>query len=290
MITKASSQPQPLILNCSFIDSVDYTCQLALIEVVDKNQEIIFMGDHLEGRTNNDVEAVQVLFSNTPFMMQEIFTTFPNIHNLEWVASNLESIEIPDTVNLEMLTITRNNIKRINRGMLNKQRKLIFITLIENQIEEIDKDAFVGLEEIRILNLAKNRLRKIAHETFHPLANLIYVDFEANLLSRIDDEFSRNTNLTVIHLEFNEISKVSPRFLSSSSNILNHVDLRGNKCVDRAFDVKDEIGKILFNNALRTCFINFNDEEVSETKQFTLEFRGKMSLFDEFGNIIGRIN
>lgn len=289
IITTVSSETT--FLSCTFVPSVLYTCKLNSIELLNTTRRVVIHGDHLDGKTDDDVEVVHVLNSNTPFMIPQIFTTFPNVQDLGWVYSNLESINIPDTVQLKKLTLTGNNITRINRGNLNNQLELFYLSLIDNQIEEIDKNAFVGLEKLRTVNLMYNRLSEIANETFHPLVGLNYIDFEHNLLTRIDEDlFSQNRNLSSIYLEFNRINKISPRFLSGIVDNLRFINLEGNDCINRAFDVKDEIGEIVMNNALHACFNNFYGGEVSETRRITLEFQGTLSLFDEFGNIIARVN
>lgn len=51
----------------------------------------------------------------------------------------------------------------------------------------------------------------------------------------------------------------------------------------------DEQGLIVLNNALTLCIDNFRGER-RETRRITLEFQGPLALFDEFGNILARIN
>jgi Leucine-rich repeat (LRR) protein len=115
--------------------------------------------------------------------------------------------------------------------------------LIDNKIEEIDKDAFLGLEKLCNLNLMKNPLSQTVNETFYPLTSLNYLDLEANVLVQINDDLiSRNRNLTTLYLEFNRLNQISPRFVSQFSDSLKFINL--------AFDVEDEIGKILLNNVL----------------------------------------
>lgn len=287
----ATVSSEPIKLNCTFVQGVEYTCRLINIEVLDPNQAVIVSGDHLLGKTDNDVEAVQVLLSKTPFMMQDIFTTFPNTIDLSWVFSNLQSINIPDIIKLEKLTLTGNNISRIDNGMLNKQRELYYLSLIENQIDEIDKDAFVGLDKLRTLSLLKNFLIEIAPETFYPLTSLVYVDLEKNLLTRIDsDLFSKNRNLATIYLEFNHIREISPRILSNTLDNLRSINLKGNICVNRAFNLEDEMGRIIFNNVLHTCFKHFEGLEVSGKREINMEFQGPLAIFDEYGNIIARVS
>jgi hypothetical protein len=69
-------------MNCTFVQTAVYTCKITANKVLDESQRVIISGDHLEGKSGNDVEVVHVLNSNIPFMMQEIIKTFPNIREL----------------------------------------------------------------------------------------------------------------------------------------------------------------------------------------------------------------
>lgn len=289
-LTSAVAQ-NPVAFNCTFSVNWynEYVCRLTGIEVLNRSQQVTFGGEHLDNRTNANVDVVEIRDSNTPFIIPQIFTTFPNIVELEVITSNVQAIEIPDNIQLIELTLSGNNISRIVNETFINQTRLQFFTAVNSGIREIEENAFVGLSSLRGLVLINNNITELAPRTLTPLISAVRIDFERNELTRVEDVFSSCTNLTYLYLEYNQINEISPFFASVTQDSLYSVNLSGNQCVDRFFFFEDEIELIVLNNALSPCFRNFNGND-TETRRITLEFQGPLALFDEFGNIIARVN
>lgn len=232
LITALSAvSSQAIAINCDFRLNFfyEYVCQFVGIEVSDPSFVVVIAGEHMEGRTDADVEVVVIKDSNTPFIIPQIFTSFPNVIELEIIRSKLESINIPETVQLEFLTIVGNNIPKLRNNSFSGQHNLLFLELAANNIEEIEDNAFVGLPALVGIDMIGNLITAIG-KVLHPLVNLGYVDFEQNLLTRIEDEsFSTNQNLRTIYFEYNQINEISPRFASSLRETLGYVNLIGNR-------------------------------------------------------------
>ena len=286
-----SAVSQDLNLECVFFDTVygEYTCALIDIEVLDRSQSVIIGGDHIGNRTNEDVEIVWIFLSNTPFMIQEIFSTFTNMIELEIDFSNLQSIEIPDTVQLEWLDLFGNDIRRIESDAFRNQSSLVFCFLSFNWIESIAEDAFESLTNLILLEFVLNDLEQFEPATFNPLTNILYLDFEANLLTSVGDLFSENTNLQSLYLEDNLIREIHPHFNANLRNNLRVIYLFDNNCINMGFSgLQDEVLWAIFNSVLRTCFHNFNGT-TTEGKNLGVSFNGPLRIFDEFGNLIGSV-
>lgn len=286
-----STLSQELTLNCEFEDYFgDYLCVLFNITVVDPTQTVVFAGEHLENRSNDDVTEVFIYESNTPFVIQEIFSTFPNIIGLDIYLANLQSIEIPDTVSLEWIDIVGNNIRNIANGTFRSQPGLSFLYLTFNQIETIEENAFEGLSQVQYLELVLNDLVDLEPQTFSALTDVRVVDLELNYLARVGDLFSENRNIRNLYLEYNEITEIHPRFVANLRDSLNVLYLNANHCINAGFfDIlREEFLWMFMNNALRTCFHNFNGTPADE-KNFGTELRGPVRIFDEFGNLIASV-
>lgn len=288
-----STLSQDVELQCDYVLFFgEYICFLNGIEVLDPSANVIFTGQHIGDRTNDDVEIVQIDNSNTPFVIPQIFTTFPFLIDLTVQESNLQSINIPDSIQLVWLYLYGNNISTIESSDVTglvSQRSLNYLYITSSLVQNIDENAFVGLENVTALVLINNNITEIRNGTLAPLVNVRRIDFERNSLSRIEeDTFAWNRNVQSIYLEFNQINAVSPRFLvSQRDSFLNYVNLRGNECVDELYFVNEETGLIRMNNELRGCFNNFLGE-VSELRRVIMEFVGHITIIDEFGNIIAR--
>lgn len=99
----------------------EYVCHLTEIEVTNPETNVTFGGVHLENRTEADVEVVWMSYSNTPFMLPQLFTTFPNINELDIEFCNLQSINIPASARIQYLILYQNNITRLESGSLHNQ-------------------------------------------------------------------------------------------------------------------------------------------------------------------------
>lgn len=283
---------EPTIFNCSFEYNIDnnYSCRLNFIQFLDPTQDVIFGGEHLDGKSNSDVEAVSVSLSNTPNMIPQMFTTFPNMIALTTLASQLQSISIPDATKIIRLNVDVNRIGRIEKGMLNNQRNLQSFSAMACAITSIDEDAFEGLDEVTFINFQFNMITKIEPKTFQHLPNLLTAIFESNALTRIDDDvFSKNTKLRGIFLANNQINEISPKFSRAFLKTIENIDLTGNSCVQRLFRFNENSSLVVMNNMLNLCFNNFNGG-VAEERRITKQFKGSMAMYDEFGNIVGRVN
>lgn len=249
-----------LTLNCDFvlIASSYYICKVSHVIALDSTLNITFAGTHLAGLTNEDVWEVQILDSNTPFMIPSMFETFRNMKSLEFRNSGLEKIDIPDFVQLEYLILRYTNLQRIENGVFRNQKQLKVMTLTGSTMLKLYEDAFEGLESLGHLTIAFNNIQQILPRTLNPLVNIMYLDLEGNALTRIDEGiFSRLRMLRSLYLERNQINKIHPGFSNSLPGGLLYVYLTGNECVNAVFDLENDLNRIGMNYTLRTCFDNF---------------------------------
>lgn len=258
--------------------------------MLDPEQNVVFGGEHIEGYTNENVTIVEILYSDTPFIIPQLFTTFTALEMLMVSFSNLLTVNLPDSTQLRQLYLDRNNIERIENTSFGNQSHLWYLNLRESNIREIEEDAFVGLGALESLVLIENPIESFHPRTFHPLVNVMYLDLEFLLLTSIGDElFSQNTQVQSLYLGYNDIREISPRF-SANFERVRYIDLESNECVNRRFELSpdDEFSQIILHNSLRTCYTNFNGT-TSDLRRVTLQFEGPLRLFDEFGNMIASV-
>lgn len=140
MLAVVSSQEvDDVIVDCKYIltEYKEYECVLEGITVADPTMNVIFGGVHLENKTEADVAAVYIINSNTPFMISQLFTTFPNMIDLEIESSNLQSIDVPASARLQYLILYRNNIRRLESGSIQNQTEIYLFEATGNYIQEI---------------------------------------------------------------------------------------------------------------------------------------------------------
>lgn len=281
----------PIDLECIYQDFGNlYVCGLQNITVLDPLENVTFTGTHAPNRTDADVNYVGISNSNTPFIIQQLFTTFPSITGLDIVNSNLQTIQIPPVVQLEELAIFGNNISRIESASLRNQTRLIQLFAMNNGIATIDEDAFEDLSSLLTLIISDNRITELHPRTLSNLTEVVQIYFDRNLITTIDeDTFSQNTNLAFLFFEDNEIDKIHPRTIAKIRNNLNFLNLSGNRCISNSFSTYPEgdLEWMTIHNLLQPCFNNFlgNDPDV---RNVTMQLRGPLTIFDSFGNMIAR--
>lgn len=281
---------QNVEITCNFYTWFgDYTCRLVGIELLDPTANVTFIGNHTAENTDANVDFIEIWDSNTPFVIEQLFSQFPSVTGLEIVNSQLQTLRIPEFANLEDITLRGNNVSRIDSNSLANQTNLLYFSAHNNSILEIDEDAFVGLSVLYYAGFINNHVSEIAPGTFREVISVRTIDFEGNNLTRIGDNiFENNRNLTILFLERNQIEAVSPTFTANlQQSTLNSVNFSGNRCAERYFNTRDEFEWMFLNAALNTCFQNFVGAE--ETRRFTIETSGPFILHDQFGNVVARM-
>lgn len=264
-------------------------CLIYQQNATDPNVNYTIVGEHEEGRTNDDVIAIAVYFSRMPFIVPAIYSTFPNIIELDIEFTGLEVIDpIPDTVNLEFFIVYANNVSTIqNNTFATQNSSLLYIEMIDNEIMTLEEEAFVGTSEVIIMGLLFNSINTPPTRTFWPMTNLALIDFESNNFQRIGHTlFLQNNLLEAVFMESNRINAISPVFTAGFRDTMEVIFAYRNECVDRAFILEEEIIVAFMHSSLQACYNNFVGGPPNPGRTITLEFRGPLRLFDDFGNLI----
>lgn len=257
-------------------------CSLGRITVLDPSVNVIFNGTHTGNRTDADVDLVEIWSSNTPFIINQLFTTFPNLQFLNIYDSNLATVFIPPAAQLVQLVIQNNNVSKIESNSFRNQTQLRWFLITNSGVTDIDEDALEDLHAVEDFVFWNNNIQKLTPRTLAPLINAKRMTFRNNLISKIDeDTFLNNTNLELLELNGNRIDQIHPRAFANLRNSLSSLYLDGNQCVSQTFYLQNDQDWTAMNNALERCFRN-------TPRNITMEFSGPMTIYDEFGNIIAK--
>lgn len=276
---------------CEYYTTVygEYACRIVGLTALNGSAIINFTTPHLDGRNHSDVDVLQIYDSNTPFTLSGLFEAFTNINEFDIRNSSLQSLEIPDVVRIEYLTLYQNNVTRLTSTSLRGQTWLFFVEIPVNNIQVIEENAFETLEDLQFLILINNNIAEIAPRTYANNTWLLYLDYEGNSLTRIESGiFAGNAWLDVVYFERNQINAISPDFIRTLPTIfMEYINFSGNVCVDRFFLFGNEELRSVANNGLGLCFRRFAGTEAVE-RNVNFRFTGTLVLSDEFGNEIGR--
>lgn len=291
----SASRQQTVEINCTFTASErDYFCLLPRIEISDKtNQTIVFGGNHVSGRRNENVS--HIFFepvSKIPFVLVEMFTTFPNVTDV-WMMdiglTRVQSGAFANAKNLQSLYIRNNSrLTVIEANAFTGASKLEYMELSNNSIEVVHGSAFSRIESVRFLYLNENQIRKLPRNVFKSMKSLELLYLQKNSIETLDGRvLANNPNLSMAFFDNNRINAIGRTFLDGLES-LEVLAIRGNNCVDDFFSVYESSTVKLIHKRLRKCFENYDNLDNAEI--YTLELHGTISITDEKGNVMNLDN
>lgn len=260
-----------------------YTCDINSVTVSDDyNQNINIVGGHPPGWNNNLVRAVRIQLGDIPFIIPQLFTTFPNLFRLTISNAGLRRIQshaLANATNLELMIVESNPLREIEANAFSGASSLRSLDLFGNQLLNIDEDAFVGLSNLRDLLLESNRIRHLRKNLFRPLKTVEIISLSDNNVDIIHENlFANNRHLRNIDLVRNRINEVGRNFIEGL-NELQILNVFENRCVNNIFIVDDTASKEEIRNGLTACFDNFDS-----TVKLKMEVRGSFTISDDYGN------
>lgn len=266
----SSVKAQNVNVNCNYVFvGTEYTCELMGLLVPDNEQaNFIIGGQHFHGHGNNDVRRIQIIFADIPFIIAQLFVTFPGV---------------------SAVYIWRGGLRRIQPQAFINARNVREIGMSNNPIEVINENAFNGLHEVRQLFIENNEIRNLHFSSFQGMPALERLHCTGNQLEQLDGRLIAN-NLLLEQMSFdgNQINFIQRSFLDNQPR-LTALDLRGNRCVDRRWSLSGTNATTIENirQDLSSCFDNFDNREESGT--FKLQLRGTMRILYANGTEIVRL-
>lgn len=273
-----------------------YTCQLIGVTIdADEYSNFVIGGEHLPGRTNDDVLRITILSSNIKFIIPQLFEALPNVRDFFISNGALERIQskaFTFASNLRLILITGNPaIKEIQDSAFYGASNLFILDLFANDIASIHERAFHGLDSLAQVFLEDNHLKELHANLLRPLKNLEVLFLENNHLEVLDGRFlEANAQITSMSISENQINAIGKGFLDNLER-LQFLSARGNKCVDSSWAIGGETTIDTVREDLTKCFENFQVPEVpdGEVRRFIIEVRGPFALYYEDGTEIIRI-
>jgi hypothetical protein len=257
----SASRAQNVDLNCLFFTEFNqYTCLISNIEVADnENQVFVVGGNHTDGRSNNDVQRLKIMFANIPFVISTLFSVFPNVQSLTIDSAQLSRIQpgaFDNAAQLTTVTIIRNSIRRLPARLFPAASRLRTIDVDTNLIVEVDENAFEGLSNLQQLYLDQNSITSLPPNVFRPLPLLRNLFLQHNQLTSLDGSlFANNPLLFQLDIDRNQVNTIGRSFLNGLNNLLSF-SLVGNVCVNRFWSIQGSTTLESVKADLEPCFVN----------------------------------
>jgi Leucine-rich repeat (LRR) protein len=252
-------------LECAFrqVNPNRYECFIEGVSVEDDELQVFLItGNHLDNRTNLDVTHFQLTNTNIPFVISQVFFTFPYLEEYAAFNSGLRRIQAGAIQNARHLitfdTFNNRNLTSIEPGAFAGASSVQSVLFSAASITKFHPNAFIGLTNLQQLSLNDNRIRELPANVLRPLPRLLTFFFVGNSLEVLKTEtFRFNSRLRNLYLGGNRINAMSPDFLRRNPNLIIFF-LRNNACIDSnfLFGVRTvEEAEV----ALRFCFENFGE-------------------------------
>lgn len=171
--------------------------------------------------------------------MNEIF---PNVDRIEISNTKLEKIsdESFSGFDLQILKLSKNKIRKIEKNSFNELKNVEKIFLDRNQIDELDDEIFSSNNLLKILKLENNNLKKISENLFQNLPELKEIFLQDNKIQKVTTEiFKNNQNLEILDLSNNKLKFIEMEILESLKS-LKVFDFSGNECTKMTILDEDE--------------------------------------------------
>lgn len=282
-------------LTCNYEDvSGYYSCQISGAVIADdETLDIAISGEHLPQRSDVDVNRVEIIDSNIPFVVTQIFTKFPNISILLIENAGLTRFQIGafrNGGNLRSLGVRSNQIENLTADSFEGAWNLQTIYVIDCQVSTVDGAAFNGLSVLDTLLLSNNNIQQLPVNVFSSLPALNSLFIKSNKLESLDGRlFSNNFALRFIDLENNQINAIQRNLFDSLSQ-LSFFNILRNRCASNYWVVNGgTVTADTIREGLTACFENFVEPPEPELRRFILEVRGPFSLRFENGTKIVQI-
>lgn len=278
---------QNIEIKCTFSGTSGYGC-FATEFVIRQNetQTIAFVGDHLPGRSNIDVDSMYLIHPPLPFFVAEVFTTFPNLQGMTLSQGTLNiqggSFELAN--NLDNLEISRSHVV-LSDFALTGSGNLKVIQIADCETLRIDESAFVGLRSLETLLIFRSNIHHIGENTFRSLANLDQFWMANTQVKVIPAKlFVANTQLRTILLVSNPIAQIGRSFIDSLAQ-LEVLEVSASNCVSSNSwqNVREYLEEI--HRFLEPCYTGYDELP----RQFILELQGSLVIRDHRGDVVVRL-
>lgn len=219
-----------------------YTCNLQ-IQNPSGNEIDLIGGNHLENRSDDDVQVLIATSQNTFNIPKILCYQFRNLVNFSIINSQVNLVSSSSFYyceNIERISLINNQISEIPGNSFSNSGNLRVLNLSGNRLNKLEENSLIGTriewltldlnpfevfegiwvdsinETLTSLDLMSTQLTEIQSNSFANLRNLKSLNLGVNLISNIaNDAFLGLENLQILFLHGNFIQQLRPGWFNS---------------------------------------------------------------------------
>ncbi|XP_047528577.1 chaoptin-like [Vanessa atalanta] len=250
------------LINLKSLDLSHNRIKVLHINLFQNNKKIEFIDlshnhlHHIHGLLCNMPSLSRVFLSHNNILEVPIDSFFNSskisiIHLDKNCIHTINSESFSDLENLEELQIDFNYLNQVPHSILSNNKNLTKLRLDNNKFSDLNNNTLVSLINLKDLRINNNELKHIAKNifnnsiyleeihlnhnkitsiesgTFEKMSNLKFIALHNNKLIDIDNILPINSQLTLLFLEFNQLSSISHVVLGPQRR-LHQLNLKNN--------------------------------------------------------------
>lgn len=253
-----------------------YTCELQAQTYV--NEVLSIAGDHLSGKTDDDVVAVTTVNSSIPSLDNSIVLTFGNLEYLHLESTNIQIFTNDAFAGRHLNSISLQNNPLLSIPSVPFPRTLEFLWLTNTNSSLLTETSFEGLTSLTTLYLNHNRQLQLPRNIFRPLTSLTFLYLNNCELKTLDGStFENNFGLQYLFLENNELVELPEGIFRSLSILRTNFNLSNNKI--RRLNANS------FGNHQKILRLSLQNNALDEIEPKFFRTFPNLRYFEAFGNI-----
>lgn len=224
-------------MECKFEQKGQYKCFVGNLDITSENiKNIGLKGDHVKGKTNEDVAVLRIYKQTMEFIPAGLGKVTPNLETFSVESSKLKTVVQENFIglrNLKNLTIKDNKLTKIDASF-NSLLKLEILDLSQNLIVTLDENVVNQLSHLRILNLSHNKLSNLTSALIPQKNSIEQLMCSHNNLSFIDPRIIKRLKLALV-IDFESNSCIDSKYDKSTNHNKKVMEIFGEvsfKCTD----------------------------------------------------------
>lgn len=211
-------------ISCTYSNSGNYTCALAINNPNGFNNFSYINGTHLTGLNDDNVLHVRTtstISTNVPSIICEKFKSLQSISLNRLQINKIDEYSFKECQNILYISLSFNKISVVDEKAFNNNLILRELWLYNNLIANLSVNVFLNLHNLKHLRININNITDLPANIFKPLKTLDSIAINKNKISKLRMEWFEDMKiLRALWIGENFIEKFQKNIFAPLKNLL----------------------------------------------------------------------